>query len=480
MIDNDEPTMPEKSDHKPITGADLLAAGWKQGPALGMALGLARRVARTGSQRAEILESLRPVLANPDDPSLRGDWKKLGVAVSVESRRSMTPTPPALGPSRPYPIWGASLVDAGAIEQMDMAMSLPISTRGALMPDAHVGYGLPIGGVLETRNAVIPYAVGSDIACRMRLTVLDMSADAIDRDHDRLQRALVEGTVFGAGKQSPKPAESPVLEEDWSATPLLRRLRDLAGKQLGTSGSGNHFVEWGSVEWNGRDLLALMSHSGSRGVGFKIADFYSKTAEKLRAWDLPKVAIRLSWLELDSDPGREYWVSMELAGRFASENHRVIHERVIALAGLKKFTLEVVENHHNFAWAETADDGNVAVIHRKGATPAGLGVRGVIPGSMVAGGYVVSGLGNAESLNSSSHGAGRAMGRRQAERTITKTERDNLLRAAQVTLIGGGIDESPQAYKSIEAVIAAQADLVDVVAKFMPRIVRMDTGSRDM
>jgi tRNA-splicing ligase RtcB len=385
-----------------------------------------------------------------------------------------------LGSPKPYPIWGANLIDPNAIAQMDVAMSLPVSTRGALMPDAHVGYGLPIGGVLQTKDVVIPYAVGSDIACRMRLTVLDVDASAIEDRHDALRGALLDGTVFGAGQPTKWNVDSPVLQEDWKGTRLLGNLREVAKKQLGTSGSGNHFVEWGAVSWDGRDLLALMSHSGSRGVGFKIAAHYSKLAEELRAGDLPSDAIRLSWLELNSDPGREYWLSMELAGRFASENHRIIHERVLDMAGLGERTMTVVENHHNFAWAETAEDGGTLVVHRKGATPAGVGVMGVIPGSMGAPGYVVTGKGKSESLDSASHGAGRAMGRKQAERELTIADRNQILAENNVSLVGGGLDESPQAYKSIDDVIAAQTDLVDVMARFSPRIVRMDTGSRDI
>jgi tRNA-splicing ligase RtcB (3'-phosphate/5'-hydroxy nucleic acid ligase) len=462
----------------PISGKDLIDAGWTPGPAIGKALAATR--AMDADDPAAAMLQLTKVRADPNSYLSDPHWRPVAEALLLERRLASKPNPPKLGSPRPYPIWGVSLIDPGAIAQMDVAMSLPVSTRGALMPDAHVGYGLPIGGVLETKDVVIPYAVGSDIACRMRLTVLDAQADLIESDHDRLKEALVQGTVFGAGKETGRRIESPVLEADWSATPLLRTLKDLARRQIGTSGSGNHFVEWGTVDWDGRSLLALMSHSGSRGVGFKIADHYSKLAEKIRVYDLPPDAIRLSWLELNTDPGREYWTSMELAGRFASENHAAIHRRVIELAMLNGFELDVVENHHNFAWAESALDGSVSVVHRKGATPAGQGVMGVIPGSMGAPGYVVSGRGNAASLESASHGAGRAMGRRQAERSLTREDRDRILAEGNITLIGGGLDESPQAYKSIEDVIAAQSDLVEVTAKFAPRIVRMDTGSRDI
>ena len=162
---------------------------------------------------------------------------------------------------------------------------------------------------------------------------------------------------------------------------------------------------------------------------------------------------------------------MELAGKFASANHFVIHYRVAEAVGLKEAA--VVENHHNFAWREKLPDGRTVIVHRKGATPAGPGVLGVIPGSMGDPGYVVRGRGMAESLNSASHGAGRLMSRKSALNSISKKDRDNYLKDNGVTLLGGGMDESPQAYKPIDTVIAAQQDLVDVIGKFTPRVVRM-------
>jgi tRNA-splicing ligase RtcB len=162
---------------------------------------------------------------------------------------------------------------------------------------------------------------------------------------------------------------------------------------------------------------------------------------------------------------------MELAGRFASANHYVIHQRVAQAVGLKEAA--VVENHHNFAWVEKLSDGRDVIVHRKGATPAGPGVLGVIPGSMGDAGYLVRGRGVSNSIQSASHGAGRLMSRKAAMNSISRATRDSYLKERGVTLLGGGMDESPQAYKPIDSVIAAQQDLVDVIGKFMPRIVRM-------
>ncbi|MCS6773795.1 MAG: RtcB family protein [Thermoflexales bacterium] len=371
---------------------------------------------------------------------------------------------------------------------MDNAMRLPVSVAGALMPDAHVGYGLPIGGVLATEGAVIPYAVGVDIACRMRLSVFDAKPDLLKQQEGRFEKILREQTRFGAGAEWKPRRDDPVLDDpDWQATPLLRHLKETkAIPQLGTSGSGNHFVEFGELEVVEHDpklglkpgtYLALLSHSGSRGVGYQIADYYSKLARQLHP-ELPKELAHLAWLDIDSEPGQEYWIAMNLAGRFASANHRVIHTQIARASGLD--ILATVENHHNFAWEERLPDGRKVFVHRKGATPAGKGELGVIPGTMGDPGYVVRGKGNPASLNSASHGAGRQMSRNQAFNAITKKMRDAYLRERGVKLLGGGLDESPQAYKRIDEVIAAQSDLIDVIARFQPRLVMMTDDPQDI
>lgn len=384
--------------------------------------------------------------------------------------------------ARPYPVWGEQYIDPASFEQMDRAVSLPVAVAGALMPDAHVGYGLPIGGVLATRAVVIPYAVGVDIACRMRLTIFPDKPQVLRARADRLKKVLLEETLFGTGGEwkSNARAPHPVLDEKtWTETKLLRTLLDKASRQLGTSGSGNHFVEWGELELAQDDAatglkagvyLALLSHSGSRGVGYQIADYYSRLAMELHK-DLDKELRHLAWLDLKSNAGQEYWLSMELAGRFAAANHEVIHQRVAKAAGLKP--LFSVENHHNFAWKEK-HHGEDVIVHRKGATPAAKGVLGIIPGSMADPGFLVRGKGHRGSLNSAAHGAGRVLSRRAAFNTLTKKLRSEYLQAAGVALLGGDLDESPQAYKRIEEVMAAQEDLIEVVGRFMPRIVRMD------
>jgi tRNA-splicing ligase RtcB len=223
--------------------------------------------------------------------------------------------------------------------------------------------------------------------------------------------------------------------------------------------------------------LALLSHSGSRGAGAQVADFYSKLARS-RHPELPQELGRLAWLDLASEEGQQYWAAMELMGEYAAANHALIHRHVAAALGAE--VLLDVENHHNFAWRERhrRADGTEAdvIVHRKGATPAGAGTIGVIPGSMATPGYVVRGKGGAGSLDSASHGAGRRMSRTRAKQQYRWAEVNAFLRERGVTLISAGLDEVPMAYKDIDAVMAAQQDLVEVLARFDPRLVKMAPG----
>ncbi len=383
----------------------------------------------------------------------------------------------------PHRIWGSHL-EPDAVRQLQNACRLPVAVAGALMPDAHVGYGLPIGGVLATRDAVIPYAVGVDIACRMKLTVLDLPVSALSAEQARLKQAIERETRFGVGGTFRTPRQHGVMDADWRVTSLTSKLKDRAWAQLGTSGSGNHFVEFGqlTVLDEGVGLprgtyLALLSHSGSRGTGAQIAQHYSRVARD-RHPELPQELSHLSWLDLSSGAGQEYWAAMELMGRYAAANHELIHRHIARALGAA-VRLDI-ENHHNFAWRERhrLPDGSEAevIVHRKGATPAGAGVLGVIPGSMGTPGYVVRGRGVAASLNSAAHGAGRRMSRTRAKETFTWDETQRFLRERGVTLISAGLDEVPMAYKDIDEVMASQQDLVEPLARFDPRLVKMAPG----
>ena len=375
-------------------------------------------------------------------------------------------------------------IDPAARAQMTQACRVPSAISAALMPDAHVGYGLPIGGVLACENAVIPYAVGVDIACRMKLSVIDMPVETLESRRNLYREALLGGTRFGVGVQHRPKQEHKVLDQDWSVTRITREKKDTAWKQLGTSGSGNHFVEFGELTLEERDeelqldagrYVALMSHSGSRGTGAAVCSTYSQLAQRL----LPKRYAdlgRLAWLTLDSHEGQEYWAAMNLMGDYAAANHAVIHRLVTKLLGAR--IISGVENHHNFAWKER-HQGKELIVHRKGATPAAAGELGVIPGSMADPAFVVRGLGSPESLCSASHGAGRRMSRRKARDSFRFSNVKKELAERGIEVLSAGSDEVPGVYKQIENVMAAQKDLVEVVARFDPKLVRMcDDGSK--
>ncbi len=266
------------------------------------------------------------------------------------------------------------------------------------------------------------------------------------------------------------------MDADWSITRLTRGLKDKAWKQLGTSGSGNHFVEFGELTLLQSDLgleagtyLALLSHSGSRGTGGSIAEHYSRVARELHP-ELPNQLQPLAWLDLQSEEGQGYWNAMELMGLYSAANHALIHRDIADHLGAE--VLLDVENHHNFAWNEV-HNGEQVVVHRKGATPAGMGVLGIIPGSMGTSGYVVRGKGHPDSLCSASHGAGRKMSRKAARQNFTWKQARAFLDERGVTLLSAGLDEVPMAYKDIDEVMAAQTDLVETVARFDPRLVKM-------
>jgi tRNA-splicing ligase RtcB len=383
-----------------------------------------------------------------------------------------------------YRTWGREGIDEASHNQMRQACSVPVAVAGALMPDAHVGYGLPIGGVLACDNAVIPYAVGVDIACRMKLSVVDLPVAALDSKFRLFKEALEKGTNFGVGGHFDRPKSHAVMDRDWNVTRITRERKDKAWQQLGTSGSGNHFVEFGILSLNARDeelglaegkYVALLSHSGSRGAGAAVCTTYSSIAQA----NLPRKYGhygRLAWLGLDTQPGQEYWQAMNLMGDYAAANHDVIHRSIAQLLGAE--IVAGIENHHNFAWKET-HHGREMIVHRKGATPAAAGELGVIPGSMATPAFVVRGQGNAESLYSASHGAGRRMSRTQARQQYTWNAVKKDLAQRGVTVLSAGADEVPGVYKDIHQVMREQADLVSIVAQFDPKIVKMcDDGSK--
>lgn len=453
---------------------EFLQLGIPHGEAIAAARNAVQAARHAGLTAVELRRLLRVLVRNPAQFADHQHLGGLAQILAAQEKPAVAPYPTDQ-PQAPFQQWGAHLEEE-SIQQMRNACALPVSVRGALMPDAHVGYGLPIGGVLATKNAVIPYAVGVDIACRMKLTVLDLPLSALSEDADRLKKAIEAETRFGVGAEFKKRRQHDVMDHNWTVSPVTKSLKDKAWAQLGTSGSGNHFVEFGLLEVQDAaaglqpgQYVALLSHSGSRGSGAQVCTYYSKAARNRHRMLAPHLQ-HLAWLDLDTEAGQEYWAAMNLMGEYAAANHACIH-RAIAM-NLGRPVLLDLENHHNFAWKEV-HDGQEVIVHRKGATPAGAGVLGIIPGTMATPGYVVRGRGNPASLNSAAHGAGRVMSRTRARKSLNWKAAHQFLKEQGVTLLSAGLDEVPMVYKNIQEVMAAQSDLVETLAMFHPRLVKM-------
>ena len=460
-----------------LRGKDLQRIGFADDRAMSVAKNVMLKYYKHHN-KTEALEILKKVHKNPDKFINHPQLGKIS-EVLMEKKKSQKKISVNLDPRKPYRIYGEGGIEKGALDQMATAMQLPIALQGALMPDAHQGYGLPIGGVLATRNEVIPYGVGMDIGCRMCMSVYDIDVEDIHTKETKFKKLLNEHTRFGRSEfQDSK--NHPILErQELNEVGFLKSLKKKAYDQLGTSGHGNHFVDIGILEIKAyipeHDIqpgtyFAILSHSGSRGPGAEIARHYTQIA--MDKCELPKGARALAWLDLSREEGIEYWKAMNWAGDYSAANHHVIHDKLSA--GLGQKPLARLENHHNFAWKEKLPSGESAIVHRKGATPAHLDALGIIPGSMASPGYIVRGKGNAEALNSAAHGAGRVMSRSQAKKQFLAKELHELLNEKGVVLIGGGLDESPLAYKDINEVMRLQEDMVDILAVFNPKIVRME------
>ena len=464
---------------------DLMAVGYTAGRSLGMALKLAEKM--DPLSKNEMLVHLKNILTHPENFLDDEVYADLASSLIEEASLLEDDTIALKEVGADYIMYGADNIEDRAKIQMAVAMKLPVTVAGALMPDAHPGYGLPIGGVLATKNAIIPYGVGVDIGCRMALSIYDIPPTHFFENESKYKRELIAQTKFGAGHgfQGQYKADHEVLDSGvFNSIGILRDLKDKASSQLGSSGGGNHFVEFGVIEFKEKDeglgiekgnYLALLSHSGSRGLGATIAGHYTKLAKQI--CKLPQEAANLAYLDLNTEAGQEYWLAMNLAGDYASACHEIIHAKIAKALGAS--VLAKVENHHNFAWKEIWY-GQEVIVHRKGSTPAGKGVMGIIPGSMTAPGFLVRGKGVEQSINSASHGAGRQMSRTKANKEISKQTMKAVLKEHGVTLIGAGKDEAPMVYKNIHTVMAAQNELVDIVATFTPKMVRMaNDGSRE-
>jgi tRNA-splicing ligase RtcB len=375
-----------------------------------------------------------------------------------------------------YQLWtNPSLpLDENAVEQLEIALKLPVAVGGAGMPDLHKGYSLPIGGVVALNHAVSPAFVGYDISCMMMLTIFDtpekLGPAALEKAEVReayLQWVLAS-TSFGLGAKSLGADHAVMDDERWSTINFLHSLKDLAFNQLGSSGAGNHFADIVSGRYidDAGEFVGLLTHSGSRGAGNKIGHHYAKLADRA-ASDNNSFPEGYGWLELDSTEGQEYLQAMQLMGDYARANHELIHTHFAQESGLE--TVIRYANKHNFAWV----DEQGRVIHRKGATPAEDGQMGIIPGSSGSESYLVIGKGNAQAWNSASHGAGRPFSRSEAKKRFVAQSFETHMREKGITHYGIAADETVSAYKDIHCVINAQADLIDVVAIMQPRVVVM-------
>jgi tRNA-splicing ligase RtcB len=360
-------------------------------------------------------------------------------------------------------------IEDGALQQVKNIANLPCAFHHvAVMPDAHQGFGMPIGGVLAAKGEVIPSAVGVDVGCGM----IAVRSSLPEVDRERLTRII--GRIKKRIPLGFKHHSAPQPWEGFERAPKVKVVRqelDSARYQLGSLGGGNHFIE---IQEGGDGFIWLMLHSGSRNFGYTIArefDTIARKQTKRRGISLPDV--QLAMLSLDSEEGQNYFTAMEFAQEFAGASRarmmELVQEAVLEEYPGVEFP-EQVNIHHNFAALEE-HFGEEVVVHRKGATPAEKGRTGIIPGSQGSPSYIVEGLGNPESFRSCSHGAGRLMGRKEAQRRLD-------LAAEQRRLDQSGIlhslrsnkdlDEAAGAYKDIDTVMRQQQDLVRIRTALRP------------
>ncbi len=366
-------------------------------------------------------------------------------------------------------------IEAGALEQAGNLANLPfVFKHVAVMPDAHLGYGMPIGGVMASEEMVVPNAVGVDIGCGM--CAVQTSLTSLSTDKLRSVLGLIRNRVplgFKHHKKKQKEALMPstggVPLED---LPIVAREYHNALTQLGTLGGGNHFIE---IQKGNDGHIWLMIHSGSRNLGFKVAGYYNRLAADLNLKWGSKVPSKwqLAFLPISSEFGRSYLREMNYCVEFAYANRKLMMERVkdALMAVVQPVFFEPIINiAHNYAALEVHYHKKV-MVHRKGATRAREGEIGIIPGSQGTPSYIVRGRGNSESFESCSHGAGRKMGRKQAQRQLDlEQEKKRLDDQGIIHAIRhkGDLDEAAGAYKNIDEVIDNQLDLVEVLVELHP------------
>ncbi|BDD05738.1 RtcB family protein [Aureibacter tunicatorum] len=371
---------------------------------------------------------------------------------------------------RPIKLW-LDDIENGALEQAKNLANLPFAFKHIpLMPDSHQGYGMPIGSVLATKEVVVPNAVGVDIGCGM--CALPTSLKNIEKDN--LKAILGEARKrIPVGMNWHKESQGEErMPEGADSLEIVSQGYNKALKQIGTLGGGNHFVE---IQQGSDGHIWLMIHSGSRNLGAKVADHYNKLAKRLneRYFSVVDKKTDLAFLPIETPEAKNYLKEMNYCIEFALANRKLMMERLVEAmqAVLGEFeTGEMINKSHNLATWENHFGENV-LVHRKGATPAFEGELGMIPGSQGTSSYIVKGLGNPESFKSCSHGAGRKLGRKQAQRTLDLKEEIQYLNDKGIVHAvrnKSDLDEAVSAYKNIDEVMENQKDLAEIVVQLSP------------
>jgi tRNA-splicing ligase RtcB (3'-phosphate/5'-hydroxy nucleic acid ligase) len=382
----------------------------------------------------------------------------------------------------PIMSWCKNGIEDGAMDQISNLREHPaLFHHVALMPDCHQGYGMPIGGVIACKGSIIPNAVGVDIGCGMCFVKTDIPTTILYEIKDKQGRNLIKDICDIIHRNIPLGFDKHKQPQDWvgfESAPLIPIIQDNidnARLSLGTLGGGNHFIE---LQKDEKDNLCLMLHSGSRNLGKQICDHFNKIAEEqCDTWFYSKcVEDQLAFLPVHSNEGDDYITAMNFALDFAHENRRVMMEKVknITFNVIEKYAgsfpikiLQEVNAHHNYAALENHFGENVWV-HRKGAIRARKNDIGIIPGSMGTSSYITIGRENPDSFHSCSHGAGRKMGRKEANRVLTQEEVNKSLEGIEHSKMKGNFSEAPGAYKDIEDVMKNQEDLVVILSRLKP------------
>lgn len=374
-------------------------------------------------------------------------------------------------------------IEEGAMKQALNLANLPFAFKHiAIMPDAHQGYGMPIGGVMATHGVIIPNAVGVDIGCGMcaiKTSLKDINKEMLKKIMGRIRKVIPVGFKKHAEEQDtalmPFTEAEIVMREESDNYPIVLRTYSnwkTALRSLGTLGGGNHFIE---IQKGSDGFIWIMIHSGSRNLGLQVAKHYNDLANKLnRRWEskIPE-SWELAFLPSDSKEGKLYIKEMQFCIDYALANRKLMMEKVIAsIAKYIEFNTpeEMINIAHNYVQLEN-HFGKDVWVHRKGATKATKGLIGIIPGSQGSSSYIVEGLGNPESFNSCSHGAGRRMSRTKAKKELDlETEKKILDDQGIIHSIRnvGDLDEAPSAYKDIKDIMKQQTDLVKVKVELKP------------